>query len=175
MKIEIATKNYAVKDYLTELINKKVSKLERYFSNNAVAKVLCKLDGNIYKMELTIFDKGIVYKSETASDNMYENLDTVLPKIERQIVKTIAKKNEKYKKGVEVQDLAFLEVVPKYNPKKIVRRKHIDLVPLSDEEALTNFEMLDNEFYLYLNNETHKVCAMYLRLDGNVGIIETDK
>lgn len=175
MKIEIVSKNYTVKDYLTDLINKKVEKLERYFSENATCRVMCKVDGTIYKMEITILDKGIIYKSETSSDNMYENLDIVLPKIERQIVKTISKKNDKYKKGVATADLAFLENVPKYKPKKVVKRKHIDLVPLSESEALTNFEMLDNEFFIYLDNATHKVCVMYLRHDGNVGIIETDK
>jgi len=175
MRIEILNKNYTVKEYLTELINKKVSKLDRYFSKDAVARVFCKLEGNIYKMELTIVDKGLIYKSEVASDNMYENLDVVLPKIERQIVKTIDKKNDKFKKGIGSTDLAFLEVVPKYKAKQIVKRKHIDLVPLSDEEAVTNFEMLDNEFYIYLNNATHKVCVMYKRMDGNVGIIETDR
>lgn len=175
MKIEITSKNYTVKEYLRDLINKKVSKLERYFSENASAKILCKVDGQIYKMELTILDKGILYKAEIASDNMYENLDRVLAKIERQIVKTISKKNDKYKKGVPQAELAFLETVPKFAPVKIAKRKHIDLVPLSDEEALVNFEMLDNDFFVYLNNHTHKVCVMYLRYDGNVGIIETDK
>ena len=175
MNIEITSKNYTVKDYLKDLIDKKVSKLAKYFSNDASAKVFCKVVGQVYKMEITILDKCILYKAEIASDNMYENLDRVLAKMERQIVKTISKRNEKYKKGVPQNELAFLESVPKYAPKKIVKRKHIDLVPLSDEDALVNFEMLDNDFFIYLNNHTHKVCVMYLRYDGNVGIIETDK
>ncbi len=175
MKIEIVSKNYTVKEYLSDLISKKVEKLGRYFTENANCKVMCKLEGNIYKMEITILDKGMLYKSETSSDNMYENLDTVLPKIERQIVKTISKKNNKYKKGVTPADLAFLENVPQFKAKKIVKRKNISLVPLSESDALTNFEMLDNEFFVYLDNATHKVCVMYLRHDGNVGIIETDK
>ena len=175
MKIEIVSKNYNVKDYLADLINKKVVKLERYFSDNAICKVMCKVDGTIYKMEITIMDKGAIYKSEVRSDNMYENLDMVLPKVERQIVKTLDKRNEKNKKPITSESLAFLENMPSFKTKKIVKHKQINLVPLSDEEALTNLEMLDNNFFVYLNNATHKVCVMYLRYDGNVGVIETDK
>lgn len=39
MRILITGKNIEVSDYLRELVNKKVSKLERYFPNDTVAQV----------------------------------------------------------------------------------------------------------------------------------------
>ena len=39
-------------------------------------------------MEITITNKGLLYRSEVASDNMFENIDLALPKIEKQIVKS---------------------------------------------------------------------------------------
>ena len=43
MKVEISSKNYNVSDRLKEIIEKKVSKLDKYFNDDAVAKVNCKM------------------------------------------------------------------------------------------------------------------------------------
>lgn len=175
MKIEITSKNYYIKDNLRNLILKKVEKLSRYFKDTAVAKVACKEENNgNLKLELTIFDKGLIFKSERTSDNMYENLDVVLPKVEKQIIKTFSKIKDRLKKNVDISgELEFISETPKETAKsKVIKNKKIDLVPLTQEEAITNLEMLGHDFYIYLSKETGNVHTIYVRKDGNYGEIE---
>ena len=83
MKIEIVERNYDVGVRLRALFEKKIEKLDRYFNDDAQAKVVCSKEGKRFKLELTIINKGNIYRSETYGENMYENIDIVLPKIEK--------------------------------------------------------------------------------------------
>ena len=44
---------------------------------------------------------------------------------------------------------------------------------MGDEEAIMQMEMLNHDFFVYLNMETDSVNVVYKRKDGNYGILET--
>ena len=56
---------------------------------------------------------------------------------------------------------------------KLVKSKDIELEPMSKEEAIDQMELLGHDFFVYLDNSTHKVNVIYLRDDGDYAIIET--
>ena len=41
------------------------------------------------------------------------------------------------------------------------------------DEAITQMEMLDHDFFLFIDSKTHKPSVVYLRKDGNYGVINT--
>ena len=59
MKIDVVQRNYVAKEKLTDLIEKKVSKFEKYLDAGANAKVVLSKSGSQerYKMEVSIKDK----------------------------------------------------------------------------------------------------------------------
>lgn len=175
MKIEITAKDYNVSDRLKELIEKKISKLEKYFSENAICKVLCKKEKDINKMEISITAKNAYYRAEVRSDeNMYENIDTALPKLERQIVRRKDKMNERAQKPVvdEAEEYSFLTEKPAALDGTVVKTKRFEISPLTVEDAQAMLEDTDHNFYVYLNAENGKVNIIYRRNDGNYGVIE---
>ncbi len=176
MKIDILERNYKAKDKLKDLIEKKINRFEKYLDRNASCKVvLSSRKDNVYKMEVTIQSKGMFVRSEVESDNMYANIDTCLSKIERQIVKHIDKlSNIKKIDLIDAADLLFFDEVPTFKAPKITKRKKYDLYPMSEKEAIEQLELLDNSFYVFLNEANQKVCVVYLRDDGDFGIIETN-
>ncbi len=175
MKIEITAKNYEVSQKLRDIIEKKVQRLDKYFEDDATAKVLCKQENNIFKIELNVRSKGLFYRSEVAGDNMYENIDLALPKVERQIVKYAEKFRDKFRKGTDFNnDFVYIEQAPEpKEDKTVVKKKTYELEPIGVEDAKMFLETLDNNFYVFLNRETNKVNVLYRRLDGNFGLIET--
>lgn len=174
MKIEIVQRNYVAKEKLTDLIEKKVQKFEKYLDSAANAKVVLSKSGSQerYKMEITIKDKNLFVRSEVESDNMYANLDTCLAKIERQIVR-IAGKVKDSVKGVDPLDLLFFDSVPQIEPAKIVKVKDFELDLISEEQAIDQLELIGNDFYIYRDNQTGLVNVLYKREDGNYGLIKT--
>ena len=103
---------------------------------------------------------------------MYANLDTCLAKIERQIVR-ISGKAKSSVKSVDPATLLFFDDVPEDSAAKIVKRKEFELDELSEEDAVEQLELLDNDFYIYKDIDTNLVCVLYKRADGDYGLIKT--
>ncbi len=174
MKIDIVEKNYDVGTRLEGLIEKKVGKLDKYFDKNTSCKVVCKKEGNLFKLEISIATKNAFFRSEVAGENMYNNLDVALPKLEKQILKFKGKKKD-FKVPAVPDELLFLDEIPDEKPSKISKRKSFSLTPVSEEEAVFMLEAVDHDFYVFLNAETGKINILYRRQNGEYGIIEVTK
>lgn len=55
---------------------------------------------------------------------------------------------------------------------KIVKRKKIDLKPMSEEEACLQMELLDHEFFIFKEAISEEIKLIYKRKDGDYGLIE---
>lgn len=175
MKITYTSKNYELTDKFKDILEKKLNKFEKYFDADAQVKVNCITQAKQDKLEVTINCKGMFFRSEVLSDNMYNNIDLALPKIEKQIVKQGSKLKSKFKKDAFLSsDLMFLENEPEPENSKLVKRKKFELDPLTVEDAEMYMEALDHNFYIFLNAETGKVNVVYKRNDRNYGLIEVE-
>ena len=56
---------------------------------------------------------------------------------------------------------------------KIVKSKKFQLVPMGVDEAVMQMELLQHNFFVYLDQETDSVSVVYKRNDGNYGVVET--
>lgn len=55
---------------------------------------------------------------------------------------------------------------------KIVREKKFDLRPMDVEEAILEMEMLEHDFFVFLNSDTETVNVVYRRKGGKYGLLE---
>ena len=58
--------------------------------------------------------------------------------------------------------------------KKVVKRKTIEVKPMSEEEAILQMELLGHEFFMYKDSETMEIAVVYKRKDGNYGVLESE-
>ena len=173
MKLEFIERNYDISARLATIITKKINKLDRYFDNDAKARVVCKLENKTYKMELTILNKGQLFRAEVVGENMYENIDLILPKIEKQVIKHSEKKRDLFKKSAfEESGYVFLEEKPETKEKDVFKKKSFELYPETVEDAKLQLDSLEHDFYAFLNAETGKVNILYKRKDDKLGLIE---
>lgn len=173
MNIKYVVKNYRPTSNFKEILEKKINKLDKYFLDDADVKVNLSKQGNFYKLEITINAKGSFFRSEVISDNMYNNVDLALPKIERQIIKHGDKFVTKLKKDAfATSELMFLEEQPEKQKPSIVKTKKFELLPTSVEDAIAQMEALGHNFYIFYNIETGNVNVVYKRKDNDNGLIE---
>ncbi|MCM1043247.1 MAG: ribosome-associated translation inhibitor RaiA [Corallococcus sp.] len=169
MKLEIYSKNYRVTDRLKEILDAKVGKLDKYFPDDStVAKVVMTDLGRQCKMELSINYGGAQLRAEVVGNTMYYNIDECLPKVERQIVKYRDKLSRKKKMPEFSGDYQFVSDVD-LAPVEIAKTKTFDAEAMSPVEAAENLEMIGHDFYLFCNNQTGGIEAVYRRNDGTVG------
>jgi len=171
MKIKYYSKDYKISDKFKEIIEKKLNKLSKYFPKDYDIKVCCTTQGNDDKLEITINADGLFLRSEVTSDEMYNNIDLALPKIEKQIVKNNGKYKQKFK-NVERDMFEFLTEMPNIVPEKVVKTKRFELEPIMVADAEAQMEALGHSFYVFLNAETGLVSVLYKRNDNHLGMIE---
>lgn len=175
MEIKYVAKNYKISDKFKDVIEKKLSKIEKYFDKNIEVKVNCIEQNDRCKLELTINSSGLYLRSEVESDNMYNNIDAALPKLEKQIVKNTKKFKNKFAEKAVFDTFEFIEEAPKTETGKVVKTKTFDLDPISVEDAEAYMEAVGHNFYVFLNGETGEINILYKRNDGNLGLIEVRK
>lgn len=175
MKLDILERNgYTVAQRLERILKEKLSKLEKYFDDEVNVKVVCSKVAKLEKLEITVTSKGLLYRSEVTSDNMYNNIDIALPKLEKQIVRNNDKRKEKKGKGSKQENFLpfeFIEEAPEELP-TVYKTKTFDLDPMLIDDARFAIERLGHDFYVFLNAETGKVNILYRRKDGKFGLID---
>lgn len=172
MKITFVERKYQIANHFKDVVADKLNKLNKYFGDGAEAKVVCSKQNNIEKLEINVINKGLLYRAEVSSDNMYDNIDLALPKLEKQIVRNREKLTDSKRKSIKTFE--FLEEMPELELPEVYKKKTFDLEPTLLEEAKDAMERLGHSFYIFLNAETGKVNLLYRRNDGKFGLIEVN-
>ena len=168
-KIEVTP---AIKDYIAQ----KLERLDRYFSepNEITANVVIKVHNLSQIVEVTVPTTKFTLRREVSHEDLYAAIDLVIDKLERQIRKSKTKLH-KYKDVENFEmDTTFIVEDNEEEVVKIAKRKNMTMKPMDEEEAIMQMEMLGHSFFVFKNAETNNICVLYLRKDGNYGIIETN-
>lgn len=176
MKVNLKTKNNLElsskeKDYIT----KKVLCLEDLFNHRheVNANVLVSLYSNIYQVEVTIPTKHLILRAECKGDSLFAAIDMAADKIERQFLRHKDKVNSLIKKREGISNYYSREQAePVQDLSKISKIKQVEATKMSVEDAILQLEMLDHDFYLFINEDNNKPTVVYLRKDGDYGTIE---
>lgn len=162
----------AMKDYADE----KLERLNKYLddSESVKANIVVRVQNYKQKVEVTIPLKNFILRAEEVQDDFYAAIDTVVDKIERQIRKNKTKLQSKKLKDYKEIVFDYIDAEDVEEDESIVKRKKIDVKPMSEEEAIIQMELLGHQFYLFKDADTLKPAVIYKRNDGQYGIIETD-
>ena len=175
MKLEITSRNYEVSERLKQITTQKLSKLDKYFVGDDVkVKVCFKKEASLFTTEVMLDYAGKFVRATASSANFYDNLDVVVPKLEGQIRKHRTK-FDKHQKNTAYRDVAVFETADREEKKgEIVKEKKFKLTPMTVEEAIDEMELLGHAFYVFLEAKTNTVQVLYLRNDGDLGLIEPE-
>ena len=177
MKFIISGKNIDVTAGLKESIERKLGKLERYFTPDTEIIVTLSVEKkDRQKIEVTIPVKGDIIRSEQVSDDMYVSIDLVEEVIERQLRKYKNKLVAKHQAGGNFNQAFYdsEEEAADDGEIRIVRTKRFGIKPMFPEDACMQMDLLGHNFYVFSNAETDEVNVVYKRKDGTFGLIEPE-
>ena len=174
MRIEIVSKNYELSEKLRQITEQKLAKLDKYFDDDVKVKVSFKRQANALTTEVMLDYANKFVRATATSDNFYDNLDIVLPKIEGQIRK-YRTRFDKHQKVRAYHEAAVFETADREMPEKsIVKDKKFKLVPMTLDEAMEEMELLGHNFYVFLEAKSGTIQVLYQRNDGDLGLIEPE-
>ena len=175
MKINIRTKNQVkMSPAVQEYIEEKVNDLEKLFNRSEAlsANVLCKGYEKYTVVEITIPLKHLILRAESKGDTLFMAIDLAVDKIERQLLKHKRKVNSMIRKREGIANYFSDLEETHVEEKPEIKNKEVELTEMSQEEAITQMELLDHDFFLYIDDKTHKQTLVYVRHDGGYGVIE---
>ena len=98
MKITVIGRKCTPRDSFKERAEKRLQKVEKFFGDDAEAKITATVEKNEQIVEVTIFHDGIIFRSQERAANMNDALDRCADSIVRQIRKNKTKVEKKLKK-----------------------------------------------------------------------------
>ena len=175
MRYTITGRNIEVTPGLKTAVEKKIGKLEHFFTPDTEVIVALSAQKDRQKIEVTIPVKGNTIRAEESSTDMYVSIDLVEEVIERQIRRYRKKLIDKKQAAVSFSQ-AFIEEEDEVQDDEIqiVKTKKFAIKPTIPEEACLQMEMLGHNFYVFLNADTDQVNVVYKRKNGTYGLIEPE-
>ncbi len=174
MKYNIRGEKLVITDAIRDYAEEKLGKLNKYFKDDDItANVLAKVRGNSQIVEVTIPTSKFILRSEEEHDDLYAAIDLVTDKLERQIRKNKTRLNRNVKESVKEFNFDYDLPVEEEAKEAVVKRKKLEMKPMSEEEAVLEMELLGHSFFVYKDMDTDSINVLYKRKDGDYGLIET--
>ena len=76
--------------------------------------------------------------------------------------------------AIEIPEYIEEEEAAQESGRKIVRRKTFPVRPMSVDDAIVQMELLGHSFFVFVNIETERTNVLYLRKDGDLGLMEPE-
>ena len=175
MRYTISGRNIEVTPGLKAAVEKKIGKLEHFFTPDTEVIVALSAQKDRQKIEVTIPVKGNTIRAEESSTDMYVSIDLVVDVIERQIRRYKTRiMNQKHEGTSFRQEFMEMDDEVEDDEIRIIRSKKFAIKPMDVEEACIQMELLGHDFFVFRNADTFEVNVVYKRKENTYGLIEPE-
>ena len=177
MNFRYAEKKVSLPANVHAYAEKKVTKLQRYFRDEADALVAISVEKNRNKVEITVHGANTYFRASESTSDMFASIDACVSTIERQIRKNKTRLAKRLRQDAFVREPEA--VVSSFVPDEpedefqIVRTKRFNMKLMTREEAILQMNLLEHSFFAFRDEEADGAFAVvYKRNDGGYGLIE---
>lgn len=171
MKITTTGRKVTLKPAFNERVEKRLAKMDKFFSQEAEAAVTVTVERDRQTVELTVRDKGFVARAERTDKTMETAFDDVADILTRRIIKNRKKLGDNICRAAESAYMPAEEPEEEYN---VIREKRFFLKPQSVDDAILEMNMVGHTFYMFKDVETDKIEVVYRRKDDTYGLLIAD-
>lgn len=189
MQIQILSQSVSLGDNQKEYIESKIANLQKYEERVSDEATRVRVDvemtkvrsgDNKIKTQITMFLPNSVIRSEVHGMTVEETVDLSVEKLKKQIERYKTKKHRRNNEGQWIPE-STLESVSKEGLSEeqiegiVKRKKYDDVEPMREDEAVEQMELLDHDFFAFVNQDTDLFSVVYRRNNGDYGLIELEK
>ena len=168
MKVTIAAKKMNISQSFNDYAEQKLgAKLDRFFPEEAEAKITLAERRDQIILELTVKYNGMMCRAEQTAKDKNDALDVTIDRIIRQI----RKQKTKVEKSLRANAFEGLAPEAEENEYEVIREKKFRLHPMTVDEAILQMNLLDHTFFMFKNAETGAINVVYKREEGNYAVL----
>jgi putative sigma-54 modulation protein len=187
VRTTLKARNLELSDRLRTQIDRKLRRLDRMVHPDAEVAVelianASRANDTSHVAEVTLVSNGTVMRSVSAGSTPMAALDSLLDKLERQLVRAKERPRRTHLRAAEetvdalaregVGSVATEAEMEREQIPSVVRIKRFDMEPMFEEDAIARMDELGHTFFVFLNAENQRICVLYGRRDGTYGLIE---
>lgn len=189
MKIIVSARHFDLTPALKDFAHEQLNALTKYFDQVIEVDLVLRVDETKDKADQQIAEahlwaSGARLNGEAHAEDMYQAIQAVASKLEKQLKRYKDKLRGKRKKGRRNGEPSVPQIPVTHSlfeldhedesaqGPKIVRETDFVLQPLTVEEASLQLQEFDRDFVVFSNIDTNHLGVVYKRPDGVVGWIE---
>lgn len=183
MDITVTGRKMPITDALRAYAEEKVGNSMKVMDINPLtAEVVLQVEKNPANptpatCEITMRARGHIIRVEEREENMYAAIDVAAAKALRQLRKfktrVIDKKIASAPNEKKATDLDLDGLMSELSADDdVVRVKELVLVPLTEDEALVQMDLLGHDFFAFIDRDSNEVNILYRREHGGYGLLK---
>lgn len=172
MKVTCTGRKVNLKDSFVERVEKRLSKLDKFFGHEAEATVTVSVEKSYQKVEITVRDGGFVVRAERTALQMEEAFDSAADVLTHNVVKNRKRLAERLQRPVPEEYEDHPEEADEFH---LIREKRFVVKPSTVDEAILQMNMLGHTFYLFRDADSDEINAVYARKDGSYGLLVPER
>ena len=173
MKINIIARKVTLRDHFKDLVTKKLGKFDRIFDEDAEATVTVTVEKKFQTVEISIKQRGMIYRAESSELEMNDALDKVITALSAQMRKNKTKlqRAKKVQEDVDFSGFDFIDEEIADEEDQVAKTKRFFVSVMTPQEAILQMNMLDHEFFLFRDDASGDVNVVYKRKNGDYGLL----
>lgn len=174
MKTKIIGREIEVTEALSDYVERKLERIDRYFEE-AEADVTLKADKNEQTAEIFVRANGFTYIAAAEDKDLYASIDRDIDILEGQIRKQKTKR-EKMQRDASLKSMEIEKDVVEEIKNEITKTSYYEIKPITPEDAVLELQSRPtHNFLAFINVETGKVNVIYKLKDAkNYGLVEPE-
>lgn len=173
MNITIVGRKCTPRESFKVHAEKKLQKVEKFFGEDAAAKITATVEKNVKIVEITLQKGGFLFRAQERAQDLEDALDACVDSLIRQIRKNKTKLERRLRE-VSFDEVFNAPAEAEEQDFEVVRTKSVALKPQTTEEAILQMNMLGHTFYMFRNAESEEINVVYKRKDGGYSVLEPD-
>jgi len=178
MRLKITGKNLELSPQMRDHIERKLGKLGRYLpklieSEVEVSAEKTRSPKHHFVVQATLNSNGTLLRGEERAEDIFTAVDKLVDIMNRQIERYKGKRYKKGKGNLSIRGELSPEAAEEES-KKLIKVKRFAIKPMEVNDAIEQMELLGHNFFLFRNADTGEINLLYLRNDGNYGLIEPE-
>ena len=167
MKFNIIGRKFTVTDNVRNYVEKKLSKLDKFFKDEPNARIVMGTIKNNEYIEAQINAGGIIFRAEAEDSEMLAAIDRIVDIIERQIRRNKTRLAKRLRENSldDIQLISGASFVDEDDNTEfeIVKTKRFEVKPMTVEEAILQMKLLGHDFFVFKNVDTNEMNVVYAR------------
>ncbi len=178
MQLLITARHMELTEALKDYLRNKIDRLNKYTNEIIEANAILSVEKYRHSAEITLRVNGTIFNSVDITENMYNSIDRVVDKLERQLRKFKEKrKGHKHKRETAapidiftpdtsdtlVKDMRFVKNIK-------VPLRHMDI-----KEAIDNLEFAEERCFIFANVKTNQINVIFKNDEGKIILLEPEE